>query len=47
MGVRKFNQQSFRFNERHGKDADRFEKTLSSVAGKRLTYKELIGCLSG
>lgn len=39
-------EQAFRFNERKGNDTARFEKTLSSVVGKRLTYKELIGSLS-
>ena len=36
-------EQSFRFNERHRKDADRFIKTVKRVAGKRLTYDELTG----
>ncbi len=36
-------EQVFRFNERKDNDAGRFRKVLSSVAGKRLTYKELIG----
>lgn len=36
-------EQSFRFNERQGVDADRFRTVLSSVMGKRLTYRELIG----
>lgn len=36
-------EQVFRYNERKGKDKDRFIKALSQVAGKRLTYKELIG----
>jgi transposase-like protein len=36
-------EQTFRFNERKGKDKDRFVKMLESVSGKRLTYKELIG----
>ena len=35
--------QAFRFNERDGKDADRFGKALGSVAGRRLTYSELTG----
>ncbi len=37
------NEQVFRYNERKGKDKDRFVKALSQVSGKRLTYKELIG----
>jgi transposase-like protein len=40
---RYLDEQAFRFNERDGKDADRFSKTLGSVAGRRLTYDELIG----
>jgi transposase-like protein len=36
-------EQAFRFNERKTNDAGRFRKVLSSVAGKRLTYEELIG----
>jgi transposase-like protein len=35
-------EQTFRFNERKRNDAGRFAKVLSSVAGKRLTYKDLI-----
>lgn len=34
-------EQVFRFNERKGKDADRFLEVLKSVSGKRLTYKQL------
>ncbi len=40
---RYLDEQSFRFNEREGKDADRFGKALGSVAGRRLTYSELTG----
>lgn len=36
-------EQTFRFNERKGKDKDRFLKMVGSVSGKRLTYKELTG----
>jgi hypothetical protein len=36
-------EQTFRFNNREGKDADRFAKALGSVAGRRLTYEELTG----
>lgn len=36
-------EQAFRFNEREDSDAGRFRKVLSSVAGRRLTYDELIG----
>jgi transposase-like protein len=35
-------EQSFRFNNRGTNDADRFALILSSVSGKRLTYKQLI-----
>lgn len=36
-------EQTFRFNERKGKDKDRFIKTVGNINGKRLTYKQLIG----
>lgn len=34
-------EQVFRFNEREGSDADRFNAALRRVTGKRLTYREL------
>ncbi|MFZ0496784.1 MAG: IS1595 family transposase [Methylocella sp.] len=40
---RYLDEQSFRFNEREDNDAGRFKSVLSLVAGRRLTYKELIG----
>jgi len=40
---RYLDEQAFRFNEREHNDGQRFRKVGSSVAGKRLTYKELIG----
>ncbi|MDQ3919848.1 MAG: IS1595 family transposase [Acidobacteriota bacterium] len=40
---RYLDEQSFRFNERKGKDADRFVKTVRAVSGKRLTYEQLTG----
>ncbi len=40
---RYLDEQTFRFNERKGKDADRFIKTVSQIAGKRLTFDELTG----
>ena len=40
---RYLDEQAFRFNEREGKDADRFGKALGSVAGRRLTYSTLTG----
>lgn len=36
-------EQAFRFNERKDSDYGRFAKVLSSVVGRRLTYRELIG----
>src|SRR5204863_7177475 len=38
---RYLDEQSFRFNERHMTDAERFAKVLCSVRGKRLTYDTL------
>jgi transposase-like protein len=35
-------EQAFRFNNREFRDADRFVSVLSQIAGKRLTFKELI-----
>jgi transposase-like protein len=43
---RYLDEQTFRFNERHGKDADRFATVTGQLAGKRLTYKELTGKLA-
>jgi transposase-like protein len=40
---RYLDEQSFRFNEREDNDAGRFKSVLSSVSGRRLTYKELTG----
>lgn len=40
---RYLDEQTFRFNERKGKDADRFVQTVKQVAGKRLTFDELTG----
>lgn len=40
--TRYLDEQSFRFNERGGNDQDRFMRAASQVAGKRLTYAELI-----
>lgn len=36
-------EQSFRFNNRKSTDSERFTEVASSVAGKRITYKQLIG----
>ena len=40
---RYLDEQSFRFNERKDTDFGRFAKVLSSVVGRRLTYRELTG----
>jgi transposase-like protein len=41
--TRYLGEQAFRFNERDKNDGGRFRIVLSSVAGKRITYKQLIG----
>jgi transposase-like protein len=38
---RYLDEQSFRYNERESTDAERFQKVLGSVAGKRLTWNTL------
>ena len=40
---RYLDEQAFRYNGRKRTDAERFGKVLSSVEGKRLTYKNLTG----
>lgn len=40
---RYLDEQTFRFNERKGKDADRFIKTVKQIAGKRLTFDKFTG----
>jgi len=35
-------EETFRFNERKGKDKDRFTEVLNGITGRRVTYKELI-----
>lgn len=40
---RYLDEQAFRFNEREDNDVGRFKTVLSSVSGRRLTYKELTG----
>ena len=40
---RYLDEQVFRFNERKGKDADRFNLVVKSVIGRRVTYRELTG----
>jgi transposase-like protein len=43
---RYLDEESFRFNERHGNDGDRFLDVVRSIVGRRLTYKGLIGKLA-
>jgi len=40
---RYLDEQSFRYNERHSTDRERFEKVLGSISGKRLTYARVKG----
>ena len=40
---RYLDEQTFRFNEREDTDQGRFEKIMSGILGKRLTYAQLIG----
>ena len=40
---RYLDEQAFRYNNRKTDDGSRFARTLSQVAGRRLTYKQLIG----
>lgn len=40
---RYLDEESFRYNTRKTDDGNRFQEVLSSVSGKRLTYKNLIG----
>lgn len=40
---RYLNEETFRYNTRKTDDGTRFQKVVSSVSGKRLTYKQLIG----
>jgi hypothetical protein len=35
-------EETFRFNEREGKDKDRFVKALQGIAGRRIMYRQLI-----
>lgn len=37
------NEQALRFNNRTWNDAERFSAVVSSVAGRRVTYEQLIG----
>ncbi len=40
---RYLDEQTFRFNERFGDDADRFLTAMHGIVGKRLTYRKLTG----
>ena len=40
---RYLDEQAYRYNERKGKDGDRFFRAISNIFGKRLTYKKLRG----
>jgi len=40
-------EETFRFNERKGKDGDRFIKVLHGIVGRRITYKELTATEDG
>jgi transposase-like protein len=40
---RYLDEQAFRFNERSDNDAARFAKTLRHIAGRRLTFEQLVG----
>jgi transposase-like protein len=40
---RYLDEQTFRFNGRHGNDGERFQKAMEQISGKRLTYSELTG----
>jgi hypothetical protein len=39
---RYLDEQSFRYNERHDTDRERFQKVLDAVGGKRLTWNRLM-----
>ena len=40
---RYLDEQSFRFNERHGNDSERFDLAVRGILEKRLTYNNLTG----
>jgi hypothetical protein len=40
---RYLDEQAFRFNEREGTDADRFQAAIKNIVGRRVMYRELIG----
>ncbi len=39
--TRYVDEQAFRFNNRKGKDGNRFQKAVKGVSGRKVTYKEL------
>jgi len=41
--TRYLDEQAYRFNTRKGTDAERFQRVVSQVTGRRLTYRELTG----
>src|ERR1017187_9583557 len=41
--VRYLGEQTFRYNQRHGNDAQRFSEVMKQTVGRRITYKQLIG----
>jgi len=40
---RYLDEQSFRFNNRKGNDSSRFNRVISQIVGKRLTFADLTG----
>ncbi len=40
--TRYVDEQAFRFNNRKGKDADRFQKAVKGISGRKMTYKDLV-----
>ena len=40
---RYLDEQAYRYNERHGRDPDRFRRAIRRIIGKRLTYDQLRG----
>jgi transposase-like protein len=42
---RYLDEQTFRFNGRHGNDSERFQRAVEQISGKRLTYSEVTGKL--
>lgn len=40
---RYFDEQTYRFNTRHGNDSERFQRAMEQISGKRLTYSGITG----